>query len=85
MLFESSIKAIRLDQEISEEKLFTKTGQITRHLWTDSSTTARQIAIYRGLMRLDRYYLSRLREFRFSDLICGQCLCIYVAFLFSQP
>ena len=59
--------------------------QIARHLWTDSSTAARQIAIYRGLMRLDRYYLSRLWEFRFLDLIFSPCLCICVGFLFSQP
>ena len=38
-------KPWRLDQETSEEKLFIKVGQIARHLWTDSSTPARQIAI----------------------------------------
>ena len=27
-----------MNQETSEEKLFTKAGQITRHLWIDSST-----------------------------------------------
>ena len=32
------LKPWRLDQEISEEKLFIKAGQITRHLRTDSST-----------------------------------------------
>ena len=83
------LKPWSLDQEASEEKLFTKTRQIARHLWTDSSTATRQIAIYRGLMRLNIYnllrYLSRLWEFRFSDLIFGPCLCICVGFLFSQP
>ena len=79
------LKPYRFDQETSEEKLFTKAEQIGQHLWTDSSTAARQIAIYRGLMRFDRYYLSRLREFKFSDLIFGPCLCVCVGFLFSQP
>ena len=83
------LKPWRLDQETSEETLFTKVGKIARHLQTDSLTVARQIVIYRGLMRLDRYYLSRylsrLREFRFSDLIFGPCFCICVGFLFSQP
>ena len=64
------LKPWRLDQETSEEKLFTKAKQIARQL-------------------LDRYYLSRylsrLREFRFSNLIFGPCLCICVGFLFSQP
>ena len=32
------LKLWRLDQEISEEKLFTKARQIARHLRTDSST-----------------------------------------------
>ena len=58
-----------MDQETSEDKLFTKARQIARHLQTDSLTAARQIAVYWGLMRLDRYYLlrylSRLQEFRF--------------------
>ena len=57
------LKPWRLDQETSEEKLFTKVRQIAWHLRTDSSIVAQQIAIYRDLMRLDRYYLSRLREF----------------------
>ena len=43
------LKPWRLDQETSEEKLFTKAGQITRHLWTDSSTDS---------------YLSRFNEAR---------------------
>ena len=32
------LKPWKLDQEISKEKLFTKAGQIVRHLWIDSST-----------------------------------------------
>ena len=83
------LKPWSLDQETSEEKLFTKTRQIARHLWTDSSTATRQIAIYRGLMRLNIYnllrYLSRLWEFRFSNLIFGPCSCICIGYLFSQP
>ena len=82
------LKPWRLDQETSEEKLFTKAGQIAQYLWTDSSTVARQIAIYRGLMRLDRYYLSRylsrITKSEFLDLIFSPCLCICVGFLFSQ-
>ena len=39
-----------MDQETSEEGLFIKAEQIARHLWTDSSIAARQIAIYRDLM-----------------------------------
>ena len=83
------LKPWRLDQETSEEKLFTKVRQISRQLRTDSSTAAQQIAIYRGLMRLDRYYLSRyllrIKKISFSDLIFDSCLCICVGFLFSQP
>ena len=79
------LKPWRLDKETSEEKLITKAGQVARHLRTDSSTPAWQIAIYWGLMTPDKYYLSRLREFRFLDLIFGPCLCTYVGFLFSQP
>ena len=61
-----ALKPWRLDQETSEEKLLTKVGQIAWHLWIDSSITAWQIAIYQGLMRLDRYYLSRLRDSDFQ-------------------
>ena len=78
------LKPWRLDQETSEKKLFTKARQIARHLRTDSSTAAQQIVIYQGLIRLDRYYLLMLREFRFSNLIFGPYLCICVGFLFSQ-
>ena len=83
------LKPWRLDQETSEEKLFTKARQIARHLQTDSSTTARQIAIYRGLMRLDRYYLlrylSRIMKISFSDLISCISICMCLDFLSSQP
>ena len=77
------LKPWRLNQETSEEKLFTKTGQIAQHLQTNSLTAAQQITIYRDLIRLDKYYLSRLREFKFSNLIFGPCICICVGFLFS--
>ena len=43
------LKPWKLDQETSEKKPFTKTGQIARQLRIDSSTTARQIAVYQGL------------------------------------
>ena len=56
-----------------------------------SSTAHRQLldsCIYRGL-KLDTSSTppdrSRLREFRFSDLIFGSGLCICVGFLFLQP
>ena len=39
------LKSWRLNGKTSEEKLFTKTGQIARHLRTDSSTATRQITI----------------------------------------
>ena len=38
------LKPWRLDQEISEEKLFIKAGQIARHLQTDSSTAAQHLS-----------------------------------------
>ena len=71
-----------MDQETSKEKLFTKARQVARHLRIDHSTATWQIAIYQGLMRLDEYYLSRLWEFRFSDMIFGPCLCTCVGFFF---
>ena len=42
------LKPWRLDQETSEENLFTKAGQIARHLRTDSLTPARHLSIDRG-------------------------------------
>ena len=83
------LKPWRLDQEISEEGLFIKAGQIP-----DGS---RQIAIYRGLMILDssrqilsievstatwQMYLSRITKFRFLDLIFGPCWHVCVGFSF---
>ena len=57
------LKPWKLDQETSEEKLFTKAGQIAWQLLDscsiDSLTATRQVAIYRGLMKLNIYYLSR--------------------------
>ena len=38
------LKPWRLDQEISEEKLFIKAGQIAWHLQTDSSTAAQHLS-----------------------------------------
>ena len=86
MLFKSSIKAMKIGPKQSEKKLFTKARQVARYLGIDSSTATWQIAICWGLMRLDEYslsrYLSRLREFRFSDMIFGPCLCTCVGFFF---
>ena len=47
------LKPWKLDQETSEEKLFTKAGQIARHLRIDSSTPFDSQAIYRALQLRD--------------------------------
>ena len=59
MLFKSSIKSHEDWTKKQVKKVFTKARQLARHLRTDSSTITQQIAIYQGLMRLNRYYLSR--------------------------
>ena len=63
------LKSWRLDKEISEEKLFTKARQIARHLQTNSLAAARQITIYQGLIRLDKYYLMLHRISRLDALV----------------
>ena len=52
------LKPWRLDQETSEEKLFTKAGQIARHLWTNILTPANK---YLDSYSIDSY-LSRFNE-----------------------
>ena len=56
------LKPWRLDQETSEEKLFTKVGQIARHLRTDSSTAAWHLSTARLSIELFNCLLSQFRQ-----------------------
>ena len=63
------LKLWRLDQETSEEKLFTKPGQITWQLPTDS-----YLSRFNESQQLSTdSYLSRITKSEFSNLIFGPC------------
>ena len=93
ILFKPSIKAMKIGPKTSEEKLFIKTGQITRQLPTDSYLSrfneSQQLLTDSYLSRSRQLwtdsYLSRITKISFSDLIFSPCLCVCVRFLFSQP
>ena len=85
------LKPCKFVQEISEERLFIKAGQIPNkqlsiELNSCSTDTIYYLTntIYQARQLLDRYYLSRITKSKFSDLIFGPYLCICVEFLFSQ-